>query len=145
MADKLEKTSEGYSEGAEFRFLGNLFGALIASAGLLAGTMLREKSSDYWLEDIVPLLLLAITLRGLLKSAMELAKDSIYYEEQKKQVIEALSKQEAMAAAMAEGADRELPKIASKPKYSEEEVIEAVSKRIEQQREDAQKKNKSQP
>jgi hypothetical protein len=143
MAEKVQKTSEGYSEGAEFRFLGNLFGALIASAGLLAGTMLREMSSDYWLEDIVPLLLLAITLRGLLKSAMELAKDSIYYEEQKKQVIEALAKQEGMAAAMAEGADRELPRIAAKPKYSEEEVLEAVSKRIEQQREDAIKKNQS--
>ncbi|MDK9717025.1 MAG: hypothetical protein OEL57_03850 [Trichlorobacter sp.] len=136
-----EKSGEGYTEGAEFRFLGNLFGALMACAGLLAGTMMRERSTDYWLEDIVPLLLLAFTLRGVIKSAMELAKDSIFYEEQKKQVLEAMAKQEAMAAAMA-GAESELPKLASKPKYSEAEVLEAVSKRIEQQREEGLKKNK---
>jgi len=136
-----EKSGEGYTEGAEFRFLGNLFGALMACAGLLAGTMMHERSLDYWLEDIVPLLLLAFTLRGVIKSAMELAKDSIFYEEQKKQVLEAMAKQEAMAATMA-GAESELPKLASKPKYSEAEVLEAVSKRIEQQREEGLKKNK---
>lgn len=141
MAEKAAKSGEGYSEGAEFRFLGNLFGALMAFAGLLAGTMIRE-GIDYWLEDIVPLLLLAITLRGLVKSALELAKDSIFYEEQKKQVLEALAKQEQMAAALAEESDQELPRIAATPKYSEEEVLEAVSKRIEQQREEAMKKNK---
>lgn len=136
-----EKSGEGYTEGAEFRFLGNLFGALMACAGLLAGTMVHERSLDYWLEDIVPLLLLMFTLRGVIKSAMELARDSIFYEEQKKQVLEAMAKQEAMAAAMA-GAESELPKLASKPKYTEAEVLEAVSKRIEQQREEGLKKNK---
>ncbi len=141
MAEKAEKMQEGYSEGAEFRFLGNLFGLLMAAAGLLAGTMVREGSFDYWLEDIVPLLLLGMTLRGLIKSAMELAKDSIYYEEKKKQVAEALMRQQELMAAMAES-EGELPKIAAKPKYSEEEVLEAVSKRIEQQRDEAVKKNK---
>jgi hypothetical protein len=141
MAKKAENIQEGYSEGAEFRFLGNLFGALMACAGLLAGTMMREHSLDYWFEDVVPLLLLCITLRGLIKSAMELAKDSIYYEEQKKQVLDALAHRDKMAAAMADGASPELPRISAKSKYSEEEVIEAVSKRIEKQREDAVKKN----
>lgn len=141
MAEKAQKMQEGYSEGAEFRFLGNLFGLLMAAAGLLAGTMVREGSFDYWLEDIVPLLLLGITLRGLIKNAMELAKDSIYYEEQKKQVVAALAKQEELMAAMAE-TEGELPKIAAKPKFSEEQVLEAVSKRIEQQREESVKKNK---
>lgn len=136
-----EKSGEGYTEGAEFRFLGNFFGALMACAGLLAGTMVHERSLDYWLEDIVPLLLLLFTLRGVIKSAMELAKDSIFYEEQKKQVLEAMAKQESMTAAMA-GTDVELPKIAAKPKYTEAEVLEAVSKRIEQQREEGLKKNK---
>jgi len=144
MAEKTVKSAEGYTEGAEFRFLGNLFGALMACAGLLAGTMVHEGSIDYWLDDVVPLLLFVITLRGLIKSAMELAKDSIFYEEQKKQVLEALAKQEEMAATMAEGADKELPLISvkSKSKYSEEEVLEAVSKRIEQQREEGLRKNK---
>ena len=135
------KTSEGYSEGAEFRFLGNLFGALIACAGLLAGTMVREGSLDYWLEDIVPLLLLLVTLRGIMKSAMELAKDSIFYEEQKKQVLEALARQEAIAASLA-AHDVEAPRIAPKKNFSEAEVLEAVSKRIEQQRDEGMKKNK---
>ncbi len=142
MAKKQNNTQEGYSEGAEFRFLGNLFGALMASAGLLAGTMMCERDFDYWPEDIVPLLLLLFTLRGLIKSSMELAKDSIYYEEQKKHVIEALAKQEQMAAAAAENAGIDMPKITSKPHFSEEQVIDAVSKRIEQQREEAVKKNK---
>jgi len=141
MAEKIVASGEGYTEGAEFRFIGNLFGALMACAGLLAGTMVRE-GLDYWLEDIVPLLLLVFTLRGLVKSALELAKDSIFYEEQKKQVLEALAKQEERAAALAEAADLELPQIAAKPKYSEEEVLEAVSKRIEQQREEGLRKNK---
>jgi hypothetical protein len=136
-----EKSGEGYTEGAEFRFLGNFFGTLMACAGLLAGTMVQERSLDYWLEDIVPLLLLVFTLRGVIKSAMELARDSIFYEEQKKQVLEAMAKQEAMAASMA-GADAELPKLTTKTKYSEAEVLEAVSKRIEQQREEGLKKNK---
>lgn len=141
MAEKIAKSGEGYTEGAEFRFLGNLFGALMASAGLLAGTMMHEGSTDYWLDDIVPLLLLAFTLRGLIKSALELAKDSIFYEEQKKQVLEAMAKQEEMAASMAE-TGQELPRITTKHKYSEEEVLEAVSKRIEQNREEGLKKNK---
>ncbi len=142
MAKKDNNLQEGYSEGAEFRFLGNLFGALMASAGLLAGTMMHERDLDYWLEDIVPLLLLLFTLRGLIKSSMELAKDSIYYEEQKRHVLEALAKQEQMAAADSEGTDSGIPKIASKTHYSEEEVIDAVSKRIEQKRGEATKKNK---
>lgn len=141
MAEKAVKSGEGYTEGAEFRFLGNLFGALMAFAGLLAGTMIRE-GLDYWTQDIVPLLLLVITVRGLIKNGLDLAKDSIFYEEQKKQVIEALVKQEEMAAAMAAESDQELPRIAAAPKYSEEEVLEAVSKRIEQQREEGLRKNK---
>jgi hypothetical protein len=142
MPKKDNNLQEGYSEGAEFRFLGNLFGALMASAGLLAGTMMHERDLDYWLEDIVPLLLLLFTLRGLIKSSMELAKDSMYYEEQKKHVLEALAKQEQMAAAASEGTNAGIPKIASKPHYTEDEVIDAVSKRIEQQRDEATKKNK---
>ena len=45
-------------------------------------------------------------------------------------------------AAMAAESDQELPRIAAAPKYSEEEVLEAVSKRIEQQREEGLRKNK---
>lgn len=142
MAEKAAKGSAGYTEGAEFRFLGNLFGLLMAAAGLLAGTMVRERSTDYWLEDLVPLLLLLITLRGMVKSAMDLTRDSIYYQEQKKQVSEALARQQRQMEAMAAADMGDLPRLSAKPQYSEQEVLDAVSRRIEQQREEAMKKNK---
>ncbi len=142
MANKVEKSKPGYTEGAEFRFLGNLFGALMASAGLLAGIMVQERSFDYWLEDIVSLALLAITMRGMIKSALDLAGDSIFYEDQKKQVLEALAKHDEMNEKMANEFDTQMPRLTAKPKYSEEEVLNAVSQRIAQKREDAVKKNK---
>lgn len=39
----------------EFRVIGNAFGLLIASAGLLAGEMMYQHSLDYWVQDCVPL------------------------------------------------------------------------------------------
>lgn len=143
MSENTVKSGEGYTEDAEFRFIGSLFGAVVAFAGLLAGTMVRERSLDYWLDDIMPLLLLAFTLRGVIKSSLDLAKDSIYYEEQRKQVVAALKKQEEMLATMS-AAEADIPKLTAKSKtsFSEEEVLEAVSKRIEQNRDEAIKKNK---
>lgn len=142
MAEKAAKKTVGYTEDAEYRFIGNLCGLLMACAGLLAGTMVQEGSLDYWLEDIVPLLLLTLTMRGLITSGLDLARDSIFYEEQKKQVTEALARQQSRMEAMAADDLGDMPKLASKPNYSEQEVLEAVSKRIEQQREEAMKKNK---
>ncbi len=55
----MAKTAEvKIPDDIEYRVIGNAFGLLIASAGLLAGEMLRLRSFDYWLDDIVPLLLL---------------------------------------------------------------------------------------
>ena len=144
MSEKVIKNGEGYTEDAEFRFIGSLFASLMASAGLLAGTMMRERSLEYWSEDIMSLLLLAFAVRGLVKSSLELVKDSMYYEEQRKYVEEALRKQQEMLAEMGDIPPNsvETHQISSKTKYSEEEVLDAVSKRIQQNKEEAVKKSK---
>jgi ABC-type nickel/cobalt efflux system permease component RcnA len=46
------------ADDIEYRVISNAFGLLIASAGLLAGEMVRMRSFEYWLHDIVPLLLI---------------------------------------------------------------------------------------
>lgn len=43
----------------EYRVIGNAFGLMFASAGLLAGAMVQQRSFDYWREDIVALLIVA--------------------------------------------------------------------------------------
>lgn len=118
------------SDGPEYRVLANLFGVLLGGAGLLAGTMVHEGSVDYWQHDLVPLLILLITGRGLLKSTMDLMRDSMVYSE-KKQMVDAFLSKQAEVLSPEPG---EFPKLSAKPHYSEEEVVEAVSKRIEQQR-----------
>ncbi len=116
------------ADGPEFRLLGNLFGVMIASAGLLAGTMMRERSFDYWLEDIVPLMILAITLRGLLLNAISLFQSSMAYDEKMEMLNKVLAQQPGQSVVP----DLELPLLTKKREYSEEEVLEAVSKRIQE-------------
>lgn len=118
------------SDGPEYRVLANLFGVMLGLAGLLAGTMLREGSVDYWQHDLVPLLILLITGRGLLKSSMDLLRDSMVYAD-KKQMVDAFLSKQAEVLTPEPG---EMARLATKSHYSEEEVVEAVSKRIEQQR-----------
>lgn len=128
------------SDGPEYRVLASLFGVLLACAGLLVGTMMRERSLDYWPEDIVPLLILMLSGRSLLKGSIELARESMAYTEQRKTVETFRAKQHEMM----DVEPMELPKLAAAPKagYSEEEVLEAVAKRIEEQKEKALRNNK---
>lgn len=126
-------------DGPEFRLLGSLFGALIASAGLLAGTMVRERSFDYWLEDIVPLMLLAFTLRGVVLNAVRLAQDCIVYDEK----MEMLRKAVGPAMQQPADADLDLPLLPRKKNFTEEEVLEAVSKRIQEKRSESMQSNKT--
>jgi len=44
------------ADDIEYRVIGNAMGLLIASAGLLAGEMVRLRSFEYWMNDSVPLL-----------------------------------------------------------------------------------------
>lgn len=135
MSDELNNnTLTQVSNGPEYRVLANLFGLLLGLSGLLAGTMVREGSVDYWQHDLMPLLILLITGRGLLKSSMDLLRDSMMYAE-KKQMVDAFLSKQAEVLTPEPG---EMARLSSKPHYSEEEVVEAVSKRIEQQRKSKQ-------
>ena len=55
-------------EEIEYKVIGNAFGALIATGGLLAGTMVSQGSFEYWQEDFVLIGLLAIMLFRLVRS-----------------------------------------------------------------------------
>lgn len=145
MAKKKQDT-QMVEDGPEFSFLGNLFGMLIASAGLLAGTMMRERSFDYWLEDIVPLLLFVITFRGVLVSSISLARISIVHDEKMDLLIQEMAKKNIMDAQAGVLPDMEIPLLTKKKQdYSEEEVLEAVSRRLQEKKEESMRKNKFAP
>jgi len=121
-------------EDIEYRVIGNAFGLLIASAGLLAGEMVRQRSFDYWLNDIVPLLLmiwLSFRLYRNFLSTMTAYRDVPHPETvvRNHQIRDALQSEQAAVA-----------RITSKPAYSAEQVVEEVAKRIEAQKANAVKK-----
>lgn len=119
----------------EFRVIGNAFGVLIASAGLLAGEMIRLRSFDYWLDDIVPLLLLVWTTFRLFRNF--LSTMNAYQDIPVQQV-----KHPASNASPVQNEQVIAGQIAAKPSFSAEKVVEEVAKRIEAQKADALKKNK---
>jgi ABC-type nickel/cobalt efflux system permease component RcnA len=121
-------------EDIEFRVIGNAFGMLIASAGLLAGEMLRLRSFDYWLADIVPLLILIWSGFRLFRNFLSTMNA---YQDAPSQGVH-----HASAASRLQGERVIAGQIASKPSYSADKVIEEVAKRIESQKADALKKNK---
>lgn len=119
----------------EFRVIANAFGLLIASAGLLAGEMVRMRSFDYWINDIVPLLLAVWMIFRLYRNF--LLTMTAYPDEPpsggsiEDQIRESL-KSEPVAVAQ----------IAAKTGFTAEQVIEEVARRIEAKKADAMKKNK---
>jgi hypothetical protein len=120
------------ADDIEYRVIGNAFGLLIASAGLLAGEMVRNCSFDYWLKDIVPLVLaswMSFRLYRNFLSTMIAYKDA--------------APQSADAAASPLQSEKVVAGlISAKPGYSPEKAVEAVARRIEAQKADAVKKNK---
>ena len=119
----------------EFRVIGNAFGLLIVSAGLLAGEMFRLRSFDYWLDDIVPLSLLVLLSFKLFRnflSTMNAYPDVPVQRPHHSSGASPLQNEHVTAG--------QLP---AKPSYSAEQVVEEVAKRIEAQKADALKKNKS--
>lgn len=119
----------------EFRVIGNAFGVLIASAGLLAGEMIRLRSFDYWLDDIVPLMLLSWMSFRLFRNF--LSTMNAYQDMPAQQV-----KHPATTASSVQNEQVIAGQIAAKPIFSAEKVVEEVAKRIEAQKADALKKNK---
>ncbi len=129
------------SDGPEYKVLASLFGLMLASAGLLAGTMFRERSFEYWKDDLISLLLLFISGRGFLMNSMQLARESMIYSEKKRIMDSFLAKQEEVLNDGNEPVAGQVL-IAPKKNFSEEEVLEAVSKKIQDQREKAIRENK---
>ena len=124
------------ADDIEYRVIGNAFGLLIASAGLLAGEMMRQRSFEYWLADIVPLLFvcwMAFRLYRNFLSTMIAYQDFVPAPSvvRDRQIRESLKSEQVAVA-----------QIAAKTGYSAEQVIAEVAKRIEAQKADAMKKNK---
>jgi hypothetical protein len=120
----------------EYRVIGNAFGLLIASAGLLAGEMLRQRSFDYWLDDIVPLLLflwMGFRLFRNFLSTMNAYHDFVPPAAvvRDRQIRETL-KSEHVAVAQ----------ITEKTGFTADQVVAEVAKRIEAQKAETMKKNK---
>ena len=115
----------------EYRVIGNAFGLLISMAGLLGGTMLNQRSFEYWMDDLVPLVLSAYMAFRLFRNfiaTMTLYQDAAPLRRPAAQRVQ------ADQAAYAQ--------LSSVPSYSAEQVVEEVAKRIEAQKNDALKKNK---
>lgn len=113
----------------EYRVIGNAFGLLIASGGLLAGAMVSQRSLEYWREDIVPLgllLFMGVQLVRSLVATMLLYQNTPHPRPLKRENIH------SEAAAVAQ-----LPLT---PGYSPEQVVEEVARRIENNRAEAAKK-----
>jgi hypothetical protein len=131
MASQSVKTVKIPSD-IEFRVIGNAFGLLISSAGLLGGTMFNQRSFEYWMDDLVPLLFVAYMAIRLFRnflSTLALYEDA----------------PPLRRPAAAQRVQQDLPSYAqlpSVPSYSAEQVVEEVARRIESQKADAIKKNK---
>lgn len=120
----------------EYRVISNMFGLLIASAGLLAGEMVRMRSFDYWLDDIVPLLLMTwmgFRMYRNFLSTMNAYQGMTSHADviRDKSITKAIKSEPAAVA-----------QIAAKTGYTQEQVVAEVAKRIEAQKADAAKKNK---
>ena len=120
----------------EYRVIANMFGLLIASAGLLAGEMVRLRSFDYWLDDIVPLILM--TWMGFRMYRNFLSTMNAYHDVtpppsvvRDRNINEVLKSEPAAVA-----------QIAAKTGYTAEQVVAEVAKRIEVQKAEAIKKAK---
>lgn len=116
----------------EFRVISNAFGILIASAGLLAGEMVRLRSFDYWLDDLVPLLLLVWMSYRLFRNFLSTmnAYHSIPLQDLHHRSAPIAVHNEHIAA-------RQIP---ARPSFTPEQAVEEVAKRIEAQKSGAIKK-----
>ena len=117
------------SSDIEFKVIGNAFGLLIASAGLLGGAMVNQRSFEYWFDDLVPILFAAYMAFRLFRnfiSTMLLYQDA------------APRRPVAQRVKMDQPAFAQLPQV---PGYTAEQVVEEVTRRIDAQREAAAKRN----
>lgn len=131
-ADKLAA-----ADGPEYRIMANTLGFFLALAGLLVGTMFKERDLEYWMSDLVPLIILFYCGYKVYRDAIDLTRESAIYE-MKKQQVEAVI---ARAASINKVHDEmSPPKLTAKPEFSEEQVIDAVTRKIQENRSASSKK-----
>ncbi|MDR3580019.1 MAG: hypothetical protein P4L44_08665 [Oryzomonas sp.] len=121
----------------EITVIGNAFCLLIASAGLLAGSMAANLSLEYWREDIVALAITAIMGIRLLRSLMDAM--TLY---QETPLVHPQHRPEAQERVNVQPESVVQGQIAAVSSFSPDQVVEEVVKRIETQKADAAKKNK---
>lgn len=134
MADSSAKTIK-IPEDIEYRVISSFFGLLIASAGLFGGTMLHERSFEYWADDLVPLLLAAYMAFRLFRTfiaTMTLYQDTPH-RPQRRQVHRIHPEQPG------QGGMAQLPEV---PGLTSDQVAAEVARRIEAKKSAAQKKQK---
>lgn len=115
----------------EFRVIGNFFGLLIASGGLLAGNMMHEHSLEYWQEDIVPIILTFLLAFRLMRSLVVTMTVCMSAPPRPPSPVnrENIQRMHATVA--------QLPETSS---YSPEQVVDEVVRRIEKQKTEAAKR-----
>lgn len=111
----------------EFKVIGDALGLLIASAGLLAGTMVRERSFDYWLVDIVPLVIVAWLGFRLYRNLLSTLTAYRDYQPQVR------THSDATVIKQDQTIMRQIP--------SPDKVVEEVARRIDAKKAAAEKKN----
>lgn len=125
-----ESTVIKVPEDIEYRVIANAFGFMIACGGLLAGTMVAERSWEYWLEDIVPLSLALIMGIRLFRSFITTMTVYQGTAPRHRDIVskENIQREHAIVA--------QLPHTSS---YTPEQVVEEVARRIEAQKAEAAK------
>jgi len=113
----------------EYKVIGNAFGVLIASGGLLAGTMVSQRSFDYWQEDLVPLLLVVFLSYRLMRTFVTTL--TVYQGSPPRPVSK--DNIQRVHAAVAQ-----LPHTLN---YTPEQVMEEVARRIETQKAEAARRH----
>ena len=113
----------------EFRVIGNAFGLLIASAGLLGGAMVNQRSFEYWFDDLVPILFVTYMAFRLFRNFLS---TMLLYQDAAPRRRPAPKRVQNDHPAFAQ-----LPQV---PGYTAEQVVEEVTRRIDAQREAAAKK-----
>ena len=121
----------------EIAVIGNAFCLLIASAGLLAGSMAANLSLSYWREDIVALAITVVMGIRLLRNLMDAMT---HYQETPPVHHHHRAEAQERVNVQSEGVVMgQIPAVSS---FSPDQVVEEVVKRIETKKADAVKKNK---
>jgi len=133
-----EAVGKKQHQDIELTVIGNAFCLLIASAGLLAGSMTTHLSLAYWREDIAVLAITVFMGIRLLRSLMDAMTQ--YQDETPPPVHHYRPEAEEREPVQPEGVvTGQIPAVSS---FSPDQVVEEVVKRIETQKAEAAKKNK---